>query len=98
MLEGIFQQAPLARLMLVEANDPTSPAAQIMDRAFEQAAAMLVKDLQGLGAQVPSRTYLKSIMTAVQWIAFDAIRKGLSRRDTDEEKQAACELIVRALG
>ena len=98
MLEGIFEQAPLARLMFIEANDPTSPAAHIVDRAFEKAADGLARDLKRLGAEVPSRTYLKSVMAAIQWIAFDAIRKGLSRRDIAGAKQAAYDLIVRALG
>lgn len=98
MLDAIFEQAPLARLIFIEASDPTSPAAQIVDRAFERAAMALAGDLEKMGRPVPSRVYLKSIMAAVQWIAFDAIRKGLRARDVKEAKGAALAVILKGLG
>ena len=97
MLDGIFAQAPLAKLVFMEANDPTSAASQIVDEAFARAADSLTHDLQQIGTDIPSRTYLKSVMAAIQWIAYDAIRKGLSKKDIETAKEAAFELILRAL-
>lgn len=97
MLSAIFANATLARLVFAESADPASPAARIVDRAFEQAADVLSRDLAAAGQTPPSRVYLKSLMAAVQWIVHDAIRKGLDERTRREASSAAFELITRAL-
>jgi len=97
MLEAIFAQAPLARLVFVEANDPSSPAFEIVEQTFEKDAQILTRDIRKGGSEAPSPVYLKSVMAAVQWIVHDAIRRGLTPKTKREAKAAAFELICRTL-
>lgn len=81
--------------MFIESNDPHSPAARIVESAFEHAADVMTKSRQGESA--PSRVYLKSIMAAVQWIVQDAIRTGPTELAIVEAKRAAYDLVSRVL-
>ncbi|MFT4518903.1 MAG: AcrR family transcriptional regulator [Halioglobus sp.] len=97
LLESIFQRSELALLVFNESNDPSSPAASIVDAAFEHAADVMTKSWGSHANQVPSRVYLKSIMAAVQWIVQDAIRKGLNEATKDDAKDAAYQLVSRVM-
>ncbi len=98
LLDALFDNADIARVIFVEASDPGSPAAQIIEAGFNRAARTLAQDLERAGATPPSTTYLKSVMAAVQWLVHDAIRKGLDARSRAEAKEAAYRLVVNALG
>ena len=97
LFERIFDNADIARVIFVEASDPGSPAAKIVEEGFARAARTLARDLKKSGATPPSTTYLKSVMAAVQWLVHDAIRKGLDARSRTEAKEAAYRLVVNAL-
>ncbi len=92
LLESIFDRSELAQLVFRESSDPDSPAARIIDEAFEHAA-----DVMTQGGDKHSRVYLKSVMAAVQWIVQDAIRKGLTESNRAEAKSAAFHLVSRVL-
>jgi hypothetical protein len=57
LLDSIFEHSELAQLVFRESSDPDSPAARIIDDAFEHAAEVMTKGAQGY---TPSRVYLKS--------------------------------------
>jgi AcrR family transcriptional regulator len=97
LLESIFQHSQLAQLVFIESSDPDSPAARIIDNAFEHAADVMTGNSTRKGHNMPSRVYLKSIMAAVQWIVQDAIRKGLTKTTRAEAKDAAFALVSNAL-
>jgi AcrR family transcriptional regulator len=97
LLESIFENSQLALLVFIESSDPDSPAARIIDRAFEHAADVMTGTSGGSHTPEHSRVYLKSIMAAVQWIVQDAIRKGLTTSTKEEAKAAAFTLVSRAL-
>lgn len=93
MYEAIFEHRDYAELIFREANDPLSPAFAIVNDTFNS----IVKEMQKAMPRVSNRSvdaiYLKSLLIANQWIAFDAIRKGLSAKDKRDAKQAAWRLI-----
>jgi len=93
LFDAIFANAKMAELVFVEANDPNSPAQAIIDKAFEQAADVMAAFMKKTTGQQPSRVFLKSIMAAHQWIAHDAIRKGLTYEAILEAKAASWELV-----
>jgi len=95
LLESIFRQSELAQLVFRESSDPDSPAARIIDNAFEHAADVLTGGRAS--HDQPSRVYLKSVMAAVQYIVQDAIRKGLTDESKAEAKSAAFTLVSRVL-
>jgi AcrR family transcriptional regulator len=97
LFENIFNNADLARLVFMEASDPGSPAANIIEKGFEHSARVLARDLRKAGQDVPSPVYLKSLMAAIQWIVYDAIKKDLTTKAKKEAKSAAFELIMSAL-
>ncbi|NND67820.1 MAG: TetR/AcrR family transcriptional regulator [Halioglobus sp.] len=97
LFERIFANADIARVIFVEASDPGSPAAKIIEEGFARSARTLARDLKKAGITPPSTTYLKSVMAAVQWLVHDAINKGLDARSRAEAKQAAFRLVVNAL-
>ena len=78
LFDSIFDNSDLARLVFVEAGDPGSPAASIVEESFEHSSRILAKDLKKAGQTVPSAIYLKSLMAAIQWIVHDAIKKGFN--------------------
>lgn len=92
LLDSIFEHSELAQLVFRESSDPDSPAARIIDEAFEHAA-----DVMNRGGGKASRVYLKSVMAAVQWIVQDAISKGLTEANKAESKSAAFTLVSRVL-
>lgn len=94
LLDSIFEHSELAQLVFRESSDPDSPAARIIDDAFEHAAEVMTKGARGY---TPTRVYLKSVMAAVQWIVQDAIRKGLTETNKSEAKSAAFTLVSRVL-
>lgn len=97
MLEAIFDRREFAQLIFAEASDPGSPAGDIVERAFDRAAQILARDIRKVQGEAPSKVYLKSVMSAVQWIAHDAIRKGLTAKARREAEEAAYQLVIRAL-
>ena len=94
LLESIFQHFELAQLVFLESSDPGSPAARIIDNAFEHAADVMTGSSD---RSKHSRIVLKSIMAAVQWIVQDAIRKGLTPAAKKDAKSAAYTLVSKAL-
>ncbi|MDX1735477.1 MAG: TetR/AcrR family transcriptional regulator [Halioglobus sp.] len=98
MLEAIFERAELAQMLFIESADPASPAAQIIDKDFDYAATVLARDLRRRGTGAPSKTYLKAVMAAVQWIVQDAIRRGCTPKARREATDAACQLVIDTLG
>jgi len=97
LFERIFEHADIAQVIFVEAGDPGSPAAKIIEEGFARSARTLARDLKKGGKTPPSTTYLKAVMAAVQWLVHDAIRKGLTARSRTEAKEAAYRLVVNAL-
>jgi AcrR family transcriptional regulator len=97
LLDSIFGQSQLAQLVFRESNDPDSPAARIIDTAFEQAADSMVEQSRRKHGDKPSRVFLKSVMAAIQWIVQDAIRKGLTEDSRAEARSAAFTLVSRVL-
>jgi TetR/AcrR family transcriptional regulator len=97
LLESIFQHAELAQLVFLESSDPGSPAARIIDTAFEHAADVMTGSSARSNHNNPSRIVLKSIMAAVQWIVQDAIRKGSSPAARKDAKSAAYTLVSKTL-
>jgi AcrR family transcriptional regulator len=97
LLESIFQNSELAQLVFIESSDPQSPAARIIDNAFEHAADVMTGNWSGKSGGKPSRVYLKSVMAAVQWIVQDAIRKDLTEDAKAEANHAAYTLVASAL-
>jgi AcrR family transcriptional regulator len=97
LLESIFQHAELAQLVFLESSDPSSPAARIIDNAFEHAADVMTGSSTRSNRNNPSRIVLKSIMAAVQWIVQDAIRKGSTPAAKKDAKSAAYNLVSKAL-
>jgi len=97
LLDSIFGQSQLARLVFRESSDPDSPAARIIDHAFEHAADSMLEQSRRKHGDQPSRVFLKSIMAAIQWIVQDAIRKGLTEDSRAEAKAAAFALVSKVL-
>lgn len=96
LFEGIFAQSHLAQLVFVESNDPNSPAAKIVDDAFEHAAETLQEALKPRSQVDFSKVYLKSVMAAIQWIVHNAIKKGMTESAIKEAKLAASQLVSKA--
>lgn len=94
LLDAIFKQAQLAQLLIREYGDPHSPAAQIIDSAFERIATVMENTFKSQNMKSPSRTALKAIMSAFQWIVYDAIRAGLSPATIQQAKDASHELAA----
>ena len=97
MFEAIFDRADYALLVFREAGDRSSPAADIVEQAFDRAATVLARDLRKQRGSAPSPTYLKAVMAAMQWLAQDAINKGLTPRARKEAGEAAYELVLNTL-
>lgn len=94
VLDAIFAQRQTALWLYTEASDRTSPAHQIVDQSFDQAAALLISWLYA-DREPPTATHtvLKSVMAACQWIARDAIEKDLTPAARQDAKQAAWIVI-----
>ena len=97
LLEAIYEHADLARLLFVESSDSSSPAARIIDRAFDQVADELARGLNKAGQKAPSQVYLKAVMAAIQWIVHDAMRQGLTPKARQEASAAAFDLAIATL-
>ena len=98
LLDAIFENSQLARLVFMESNDPHSPASAIVEAAFDHAADVMVRTIGKESEDAPSRTVLKALMAAYQWIVHDAIKKGLTNNAIKEAKRATWELTKRAMG
>ena len=98
LLEAIFENSQSVKLVFMESNDPLSPASSIVESAFDHAADVMEKTMTKDKADMPSRTVLKALMAAYQWIVHDAIKKDLTDDAKGEAKRAAWELTQRALG
>lgn len=93
LFDRIFEHAKLAQLLLREYSDPSSPASQIIDSTFEHIAKTMEQSFRQNAAH-PSRTFLKAMMAAFQWLVHDAIKAGLTPKKKKEAKQAAHELAA----
>lgn len=94
LLDAIFAKADLAQLLYREHSDPNSPAAQIIDKTFDRLAKQLEKSIRPSAKTPPSRTFLKAMMAAFQWVVYDAIKGGVTPKKVKEAKQAAHELAA----
>lgn len=93
--DAIFEYPDLADLLFRESGDPSSPAHAVINTAFDNIAKALVKNARRETNKAVSRIYLKSVMAAYQWIAHDAIKKGLSDKAKREAKEAGWMLASR---
>lgn len=94
--DAIFEQPELADLLFREASDPSSPAFSVINNAFDNIAATMLKALSISKDKSVTAIYFKAIMAANQWIVHDAINKGLTNKHKKEAKQA-CWLMVAKL-
>lgn len=94
LMDAIFERAQLAQLLFREYSDPASPASAIIDEAFERIARKMERSFRQRNQRVPSRSFLKAMMSAFQWLVFDTIKGGLTTRRTTQAKQAARELAM----
>ena len=98
LFDAIFQQPDLALLLFREYSDPSSPANSIIDSTFEKIANSLHDYYrnanQTSNKQIPSKTFLKAVMAAFQWIVYDAIKSGLTPQQIRDAKQAGHELAA----
>jgi len=92
LFDAIFEQSNLAQLLFREYSDPMSPASKIIDDAFDRIAKIMEKTFKHYSVKQPSRTYLKAMMSAFQWIVYDTIKDGKSPEKVREAKLAAHEL------
>lgn len=92
LFDTIFENANSVQLLFREYGDPSSPATQIIDETFENIAKRMEKGLKASENNVPSRTFLKAMMSAFQWIIYDTIKAGLTPKKIKEAKQASHEL------
>ncbi len=95
LADEIFANATDAELVFVESGDPTSPAYQIVQRAFDGAAREIEAWYVRRDLCAPSRPLLKATMVAAQWIVHDAITRGLTPKARREAKTALWELVSR---
>lgn len=94
LFDTIFEHANLVQLLFREYSDPSSPASQIIDDTFENIAISMEKGLLATGKRIPSRIFLKAMMSAFQWIIYDAIKAGLSDDSVKAAKIASHELAA----
>jgi AcrR family transcriptional regulator len=94
MYDAIFADAELACLLFRESNDPNSPAYNIVNQGFEQAADVLLAHICISESNAVNRIVFKSIMAANQWIVHDAINKGLSPKAISDAKAAGWALVT----
>jgi len=98
MYEAIFARGEYAELLFRESNDPNSPAFQIVNGAFDKIVGSLQKTLPKIDGRKVDDVYLKALLNANQWIAHDAIRKGLTAKNKQRAKEAAWRLVKNGLG
>ena len=94
LLDAIFAQGRYAELIFRESNDPNSPAFEVIDAAFDRIVTAM---RQVLPLELNDAIFLKSLLCANQWIAHDAIRKGLEDTDRQAAKEAAWRLVSNSL-
>jgi len=95
-VDDILAQAGIARFLFVESGIADSPAAAIVEDAFEAVARRMRRWLAARVADPPPLEYFKSLLVAAQWLVHAAIRKGARPRDVRTAKQAITLLYVRA--
>ena len=98
MYEAIFEKGDYAELLFRESNDPNSPAYQIVNDAFDKIIKSLQNRLPPSDDKQVDTIYLKSVLNACQWIAHDAIRKGLTPKRKKDAKEAAWKLVEKGMG
>ncbi|MCG8312383.1 MAG: TetR/AcrR family transcriptional regulator [Pseudomonadales bacterium] len=94
LFDALFKEADLVQLLIREYNDPLSPASEIIDNTFERIAKEMLKSIKKRSANPPSKTFLKAMMAAFQWLAYDAIKSGLAPQQVKKAKKAAHELAA----
>lgn len=97
LFEAIFAQGQYAELIFRESNDPSSPAYSVVNSAFDRVVVAMQKVLKPTPDKKVNAIYLKSLLSANQWIAHDTIRKGLTPKNKQIGKEAAWELLSKSL-
>ncbi len=95
MYDAIFSAPERACLLFRESNDPSSPAFEIVYRAFEGIAEGLMTRWQLTADDTVNRTCFMAMMASHQWIVHQAIHQGLSDATVANAKQAGWELARR---
>lgn len=93
LYEAIFAQGEYAELLFRESNDPNSPAFQVVNDTFDNIVTSLQQALPKTNGKKMDATFLKAILNANQWIAHNAIRKGLTKKNKQQAKDAAWQLV-----
>lgn len=97
LFEAIFAQGQYAELVFRESNDPNSPAYSVVNNAFDRIVVAMQKVIKPTHDKKVNKIYLKSLLCASQWIAYDTIRKGLTPKNKQIAKEAAWELLSKSL-
>lgn len=97
LFEAIFAQGHYAELVFRESNDPNSHAYSAVNDAFDRVVIAMQQVFKPTPDTKVSAIYLKSLLSASQWIASDAIRKGLTAKNKKMAKEAAWELLSKSL-
>lgn len=93
VIDAILEQHALAQLVFAESGMPGSPARPIIDEAWGHAAAAMQRWYRRQLGAAPSRTLLKSVMAATQWLVQDAIAAGLDPAAVERSKASARQLF-----
>lgn len=94
MVDRIFERPLLAAFIFVESADVRAPAHAIVREAHEEAARRIEQSISAGGARPPTRTTLLATMAACQWIAHDAIRRGLTPEVRADARAAMWALVA----
>lgn len=97
MFDAIFDLGSYAELLFRESNDPNSPAQHIVENAFTSISKNLQQYIQSELNRQAEITFIKALLNANQWIAHDAIRKGLTKKARKDAKDAAWHLVKKCL-
>lgn len=96
-IDAILARHNVARFLFVEAADPTSPAAVVIQAAYEHVAIRMQSWYLDKHGACPQLSYFKALIVAVQWLLHDAINQGLTQQAIDSAKQSAEQLLFVAL-
>lgn len=96
-IDAILEQHDVARFLFVEAADPQSPAASVIQQAYDQVARRMQDWYRTKHAAAPELPYFKAVLVAIQWLLHDAINRGLDKDSIDVAKTSAEQLLFVAL-
>lgn len=96
LLDAIFENSDVANIIFSDANNPNTPAYQVVSEAFDQIIDVIFTSLR-LKKAADMHSYLKAILYATQWIAHEAIILGLSDANKANAKRAVWHLVNNAI-